>query len=178
MSFAPERWLRRWLDAPFRTTVWLLPVAATLHNLEEWIWQPAWSPEGFSPPVGAFEFRFAVAVVTAGFWIVAFRAARREPTPLAVHAAVAAAGILLLNVAFPHVLATLWFRSYAPGVVTAVLVNAWAAPLVLRAALRSGGVTPRGACTATAIACLLLPPALVLVFWLAGVLEPTLGKQG
>ena len=30
---------------------------------------------------------------------------------------------MLVNVFVPHLPAALWFRSYAPGVVTAVLVN-------------------------------------------------------
>lgn len=153
-------------QSSFRALVIWLAVAYTIHNLEEWIWQPGWAPADFEPPVGAFAFRFALVVVTAGAWIVAWYASRAAPTRLAVRAGVAAAGILLLNVPFPHVLATLWFGQYAPGVVSAVAINLWLAPLVLRAALREGRVSPREAVLSTVVggsAVLAVLPLLLLV---------------
>lgn len=159
-------------NAPFQRIVWLLPVAFTLHDLEEWIWQPVWSPEGFRSPVAPFAFRFAIVAVTLAAWLIAFFAARGRPRGPAVYAAVAAAGILLLNVLFPHVLATLFFCRYAPGVVTAVGLNLWVSPLVLRAALRSGVATRRGSALATAVGCGVMLVCLPLLFWLGSLLAP------
>jgi hypothetical protein len=153
-------------QSSFRALVIWLAVAYTIHNLEEWIWQPGWAPAGFEPPVGAFAFRFALVVVTASAWIVAWYASRAAPTRLAVRAGVAAAGILLLNVPFPHVLATIWFGQYAPGVVSAVAINLWLTMLVLRAALREGRVSPREAVLSTMIggsAVLVALPVLLLM---------------
>lgn len=45
---------------------------------------------------------------------------------------------MLLNVAFPHVLATMVMRRYAPGTATAVLINLPVTTMLLRAALAEG----------------------------------------
>jgi hypothetical protein len=50
----------------------LFPVAITVHNLDEAVWLPAWSRTAgrWHVGVGAFEFRLAVAVLTALAWVV------------------------------------------------------------------------------------------------------------
>jgi len=158
----------------FRAVVWLLPIAYTIHDLEEAVFQPSWSAEvGLPSPVGPFAFRFAVAVVSAASWVVAFLAFRGPPRGLAAHAAAAAAGILLLNVFIPHVLAAIWVGGYAPGVVSAVGFNLWVSPLVLRAAFREGMVSRRGAALATVVGGLALLLGVTVLFWVGGLLEPS-----
>ena len=58
--------------ATFQHWQWLFPAAITVHNLEEAIWLPGWSRTAgeWHAGVGAFEFRFAVAVLTALAWVV------------------------------------------------------------------------------------------------------------
>lgn len=156
-------------ELSFRKAVWLLAVAYTLHNLEEFLWQPGWSGDlAFQPDIHPFAFRLAVLVVIAGAWLIAAFAARARAGAVAAHAAAAAAGILFLNAFFPHLLTAVWVGGYAPGVVTAVALNLWVGPLVLRAALREGMVTRRGAILSTALACALVLPALAAFFWLGG----------
>lgn len=169
---AIRRVVRALLDLPFPSVVWLLPVAFTLHNAEEWIWLPGWSAEGFRTPPRSAELRFALVVLTSAVWVIAFFASRSRAGGAAVYAAVAAAAIILLNVLFPHVLATVVFGQYAPGVVTAVVINAWAMPLVLRAAFRDGLATIRGGAYATIVACIVTPLSLPFLFHLGGWLAP------
>ena len=40
---------QRLRDARFRSVLWLLPIALTLHNVAEWIWLPGWA-EGAGLP--------------------------------------------------------------------------------------------------------------------------------
>ncbi|MEV5748078.1 HXXEE domain-containing protein [Actinoallomurus sp. NPDC052308] len=54
------------------------------------------------------------------------------------------AGVMLLNVALPHVPAAVAARGYAPGLVTAVGLNLPIGLAVLRGAVREGAVTRRG----------------------------------
>ncbi|MBW2421874.1 MAG: HXXEE domain-containing protein [Deltaproteobacteria bacterium] len=158
-------------STPFSSIVWLLPVAATIHNVEEWIWLPMEAlPKTLSVPVGAFEFRFALVVVTALYWLVTFQAARARPHDPWVYAALAGAAILSLNVVLPHLLVTMVLRVYAPGVVTALLLNTWIPPLVIAAALRQGYASSAGVLRATLIACAVVPFALAVVFLMAGAL--------
>jgi hypothetical protein len=56
-----------------RKLIPVLAVTETIHNAEEAVWLPAWSQTAgiWHPPVGAFEFRFAViAVALAVYGVV------------------------------------------------------------------------------------------------------------
>jgi hypothetical protein len=164
---------RRLGSAEFRSILWLLPVSLTIHNVEEWIWLPGWSTEVglFESPVSPAAFRFALVVVTAAGWLVAILAAGAEKGSLRVYALVGAAAVLLLNVIFPHLLATVVLGTYAPGVASAVLVNSWASVLILRAAVRDGYATRKGVVVATAWTALILVPGVAASFWVGGILE-------
>lgn len=61
------------IQATFRELQWLFPIAATLHNIEEFIWLPGFVAEHAAefpwrvdPGVG----RFALVVLTLAAWIV------------------------------------------------------------------------------------------------------------
>ncbi|GAB3987674.1 hypothetical protein GCM10029978_107400 [Actinoallomurus acanthiterrae] len=54
------------------------------------------------------------------------------------------AGVMLLNVALPHVPAAVVARGYAPGLVTAVSLNLPIGVAVLRSTVREGAVSRRG----------------------------------
>jgi hypothetical protein len=165
LSFLSGLW-----NAPFRSVLWLLPVAYTLHDLEEFLWFSETPVAQVERWVGVGAFRVAVTAVTLAAWIVAWLARDAPPRSRRVYAAVAAAWILLLNVLFPHLLATLYFGAYAPGVVTAVLLNSWAAPLVIRAALRDGYATARGSLWATLLGSAVVLAALPVLFAAGSVL--------
>jgi hypothetical protein len=110
--------------------VWLVPAAITLHNLEEAIWLPAWSrsaAEGlrgadrWRRPVGTWSFRFAVAVLTAVAWGVAWLAHRDGPDGLGFYLLASYALGQGLNVVMPHLVVTLATGAYAPGLATGLL---------------------------------------------------------
>lgn len=161
----------RFSSVPFQRVVWALPVAATLHNVEEWIWLPMKAlPEFVAVPVGAFEFRVALVVVTSIYWLAAFRAASAPAHDPWVYAALASGAILTLNVVFPHLLATVFLGVYAPGVVTAVLLNTWIPPLVITAGVRQGYASYQGTLRATLLACVAVPIVLAAVLFSARLL--------
>ena len=115
-----------------------------MHNLEEAIWLPAWS-EGagkWHARVGAREFRFAVTALTVLAWGVALSAHLGGRESVGAYLLAGYALAMLLNVVAPHLVATAFTRSYAPGTATAVLFNLPACALVLQAALRDGYVRP------------------------------------
>ncbi len=122
---------------PFETLAWFFVAAITLHNLEEAIWLPQWSRSAgrWHVPVDPFVFRFAVAVLTlAAFAVAAFAMANgKQSTGAYLLAGYALA--MLLNVVFPHLIATLATRRYAPGTATALLLNAPVCTLLLLVAL-------------------------------------------
>jgi hypothetical protein len=127
----------------FQRALWLFPLTATLHNLEEAIWLPSWSAHAgrFQFPVTASAFRFAIVVLTVLAYSLTYLAARRGGRWLDVTACFWLA--TLINVIFPHVLASVLVRGYSPGVVTAIALILPTDTYLLRRALREKRVTPR-----------------------------------
>lgn len=100
-------------------------LAVTLHNLEEALWLPRWSQSAgrWHHPVGAREFRFAVGVLTALAYVAACLSVVGGKETVGAYFIAGYALAMLMNVFFPHLLATLLMRRYAPGTATALLLN-------------------------------------------------------
>jgi len=112
---------------PFRKLQWMFPIAVTLHNGEEGIWMPGWAARHavqlpVQPPSAA-EIRFALLVLTVAAWLVTYLSDRKGRESTWAYLVFGGAVAMFVNVFVPHVPATVIFRSYTPGVVTAVLVN-------------------------------------------------------
>lgn len=98
----------------------------SLHNIEEALWLPAWSKNAkkFHKEVSEKGFRFAVIAVTVLGYLITFQ--YFIFSPLSFLSKVIYSGFVLmmvLNAVFPHLLATIILRSYAPGTMTALLLN-------------------------------------------------------
>ncbi|WP_044642522.1 HXXEE domain-containing protein [Risungbinella massiliensis] len=104
---------------------WLFPVIVTLHNLEEAIWLPGWSKKAgkWHVKVGKREFQFAVVVLTVLAYGLTYLSWSTGPESIWTYLNCGYMLAMLLNVFFPHLLATMVLRQYAPGVVTGILIN-------------------------------------------------------
>jgi len=99
----------------------------SLHNIEEALWLPGWSKHArkYHKEVSPNEFRFAVIIVTAIGYLLTFQY-------FVFGSAYAAAKyiylgfilIMIVNVFFPHLIATIVLKKYAPGLITGLLLNA------------------------------------------------------
>jgi hypothetical protein len=104
----------------------MFPIAVALHNGEEAIWMPRWGANHAGQlPVhpGAVEIRTALAVLTVAALALTFLSARKGPQSVWAYLLFGYVVAMLANVLVPHVPATILFRAYAPGVVTAVAIN-------------------------------------------------------
>ncbi|MGM9950019.1 MAG: HXXEE domain-containing protein [Lysinibacillus sp.] len=103
----------------------LFCMAITIHNIEEAIWLPAWSqqPSRFQKPVSAEEFRFAVTVITLLAYAAASSYLIWPHAELAKWIFTGFLGSMIVNAIFPHLVATLVMKKYAPGMVTGLLLN-------------------------------------------------------
>jgi hypothetical protein len=151
----------------FGLVTWLFAAAVTAHNAEEAIWLPAWSRSAgkWHPGVTAIEFRFATAVLTL-LAILAAALARRGDGSAGAYLVAGYALAMLLNVLFPHLLATLTLRRYMPGTVTAVLLIMPASAALLWNAIAGGYIDAQrflwtGPATVAGIAI-----SIPLLFWL------------
>ncbi len=73
--------------------------------------------------MGALEFCFAVGVLTVLAYIAVCLSIIGGKESIGVYFVAGYALAMLMNVLFPHLLATLIMRRYAPGTATALLLN-------------------------------------------------------
>ena len=100
--------------------------AFTLHNIEEGLWLPGWSTSagGFHPSVGTDEFRFGVLVVTLlGYWATFLFLAFGAGSSLIRYVYFGFLLMMAMNAVFPHLVATIALKKYAPGTITGLLLN-------------------------------------------------------
>jgi hypothetical protein len=98
----------------------------TLHNLEESIWLPEWSKHAkkFHELVKRNQFVFAVIVVTIiGYFVTAAEIIENIPGGIFSYIYLGFIGMMGLNTFLPHLAATIILKKYAPGLVTALLLN-------------------------------------------------------
>jgi hypothetical protein len=131
----------------YRDCLWLLMPAAVIHNLEEWATEPLYgaispglmrhAPFALrEPPRAAMEIAWVVA--TLGPVLLALYALKRPKSVLAQTLACWAAALFLANVFLPHLAEFAVDRAYAPGLVSAVLINLPLTAWLFRQAVREG----------------------------------------
>ena len=100
-------------------------LAITLHNIEEALWLPEWSQSAssFQQPVTANEFHFAVFIITVFAYVISFLYVRFPKINLVKWAFIGFLGSMVFNAIFPHLIATIVMKTYAPGLVTGLLLN-------------------------------------------------------
>jgi hypothetical protein len=103
-------------------------------------------------------------VVTLGALSLTIVATAGRPTSRKPYLVVLLAGVMLLNVLIPHLPAAVAFGGYAPGVVTAVLINAPVCLWFLRRPLRERHVGRRGLALTVVASMAALLPGLPLLF--------------
>lgn len=105
--------------------LWAVPVSIALHNAEEAIWLPAWSQKKagrWHRPVKPWSFRFAVSVLTMIVFLVAAWAYVGAKGSLGYYLLASFALGQAMNVFIPHVIASVATRTYAPGLLTGLLI--------------------------------------------------------
>ena len=104
---------------------WLFTAGVLVHNAEEAWRLPAWSLSAgrWHPPVGPRAFRFAVAVLSVLLVLFALMASFSEAGSIGAYLMAGYVLAMVLNVFFPHVLATVVLRRYMPGTATALIFN-------------------------------------------------------
>lgn len=99
--------------------------AITLHNLVEALWLPQWSKHAskFHRPVSSNEFNFAVVFITILAYLSTFLFFYFPEVSLTKWIFTGFLGSMIVNAIFPHLVATILMKKYAPGLMTGVLLN-------------------------------------------------------
>ncbi|MBL0265058.1 MAG: HXXEE domain-containing protein [Leptospiraceae bacterium] len=97
----------------------------SLHNIEEALWLPQWSQNilAFINQCQIMNF-FAVIMVTAIGYLFTFQYFVFGSTyAIAKFAYLGFILMMVFNTFFPHILSTIYLKKYAPGTLTALLLN-------------------------------------------------------
>ena len=111
---------------PFRVLLWLVPVFLTLHNLEEAPFMESWSkhlPLKVHPVVSTRQFVAAVTFLTIAGFLLTYASLEWFPPSMGYLLILEMQAILFVNAFVPHLVTTIRFRLYSPGVITALLLN-------------------------------------------------------
>lgn len=101
----------------------LFVLAISIHNIEEALWLPAWSKyaKRFVKQVETQEFRFAVLIVTILSLLSTSTFIVFPYIKITNYIYFGFLGAMILNVIFPHLIATIALRRYAPGLISGLL---------------------------------------------------------
>ena len=124
--------------------LYLLPLfAVIIHNIEEVLWLPQWSKYAskFHKEVKPFEFHFAVLFVTVFAVITTATFIFYPNNKIAQLIYFGFFGMMILNAFFPHLISTIVLRKYAPGTLTALLLNIPINLIIILRALNSNIIT-------------------------------------
>jgi hypothetical protein len=133
--------------------LWLIPLLLAIHNAEEALLFPRYVPlvlgrlpEGWRALAGAVtlgQVGTALALVTLIPLLLAIWAFRRPESDLPVWLLLLVQATVLLNVLWHLATAVIVFNGYAPGLVTAVLINLPFSIYLLRRVARERWVSRR-----------------------------------
>ena len=93
--------------------------------MEEALWLPRWSQHSsqFQKPVSSSEFHFAVIVITVLAYLSAFSYLYNPESDFSKWIFIGFLGSMIFNAIFPHLIATILMKKYAPGLLTGLLLN-------------------------------------------------------
>ena len=159
------------------TLLWLIPIFFTLHNLEEALTVPRYgnallaklpvSIQKIEPVGNAVQYLIALVLVTVPPYLfaLAYRYAHKKRLPF--YLLLGLQMVVFINV-FSHVGMAVLLRGYAPGLITALLVNLPFSIYLFRRALREGWLTRKNLAVLFPVGLLLHGPGLWALLWLAG----------
>ncbi|HEX6034012.1 MAG TPA: HXXEE domain-containing protein [Anaerolineales bacterium] len=110
---------------PFDRMLWLVPVFLTIHNMEEAPFMEKWYehlPMKLPFTVTTRQFAIAVTFITIAGFVVTYVGVEYLANQAGHLIVLGMQAILLFNAFVPHIVTTIRFRMYSPGVISAVLI--------------------------------------------------------
>ena len=142
------------------------PLAITLHNIEEALWLPQWSHHAakYHSPVEKNEFHFALIIITALAYLVTFFRVILPDVVFISWIFYGFLGVMIINAIFPHLVATIALKKYAPGLFTGIFLIIPINSILIYRAVSIGFTTITEVIIATAAVGILLILIIPLLF--------------
>jgi hypothetical protein len=163
----------RW-ETRARSVLWLIPILVAVHNVEEALSFPVYLPRvralapDWVPPVTYSQMLLALGVVTLIPLALTAWAMARPDSRAALWAALLFQAIILVNVVSHLAVATFLLHGYAPGVITAVVLNLPFSIYLFRRVARERWLSRRALLALGPAALLVHGPVLAGLILLAG----------
>jgi hypothetical protein len=157
----------------------IFPIAITIHNIEEAIFMPKWlfkANKFRKRRVDAFEFRFAVCVITLVAYFVTGMMLWHSEMPLIRLLYYSFMGAMTINALVPHLAVTIASRRYMPGVVSGTIIILPGFSIVLYHAIERQLINGMLLAVASMLVGIVLLVALPLLFRFAAVLRRRFAK--
>jgi hypothetical protein len=162
-----------------RHLLWAIAILIAIHNAEEALtFRRNW-PEltgrlqttfGIHVAATPRPIYWALALVTVIATGIVVRASRRPQDPGRLWAALLIQGVMLLNVA-SHIAAASWIGGYAPGLVTALVLNLPFSFYLFKRAVDENWVSRRASLLLLPTVAIIHGPGLLGMLWLVGVVS-------
>ena len=113
-------------EISFTRLLWFVPFLLAIHNVEEAPFMEKWSrelPLPIHPAVSTRQFVWAVTLLTVAGFAITYFGINTTKQPIGVWAVLEIQMIMLVNAIAPHLVVSLRFQKYNPGVVTALFLN-------------------------------------------------------
>ena len=110
----------------FERLLWLVPIFLTIHNMEEAPFMEGWSkrlPMKIPLTVTTRQFVSAVTFITLGGFVLTYFGVEGLANRTGYLIVLGIQAVMLFNAFLPHIVTTVRFRMYSPGVITALLVT-------------------------------------------------------
>ncbi|MDN9010179.1 HXXEE domain-containing protein [Brevibacillus laterosporus] len=149
--------------------------AITLHNIEEAIWLPKWSQHSskFQKPVTSSEFHFAVIFITILAYLSGFSYLYMPESDIAKWIFIGFLGSMIFNAIFPHLIATVLMKKYAPGLLTGLLLNIPINSLVIYQMFSKNLIVWKELVVSTFVVGIILLALIPLLFKVGGKITPS-----
>lgn len=111
---------------PLSHLLWLVPTFLAIHNIEEAPGMERWSrrlPLKLPFTITTRQFIIAVTFLTLAGFVVTYFGVEIVASQTGYIIVLGIQAIMLFNAFVPHIAATIRFRTYSPGILTAVLIT-------------------------------------------------------
>ena len=111
---------------PLSHLLWLVPTFLAIHNIEEAPGMEQWSrrlPLKLPFTITTRQFIIAVTLLTLAGFVVTYFGVEIVASQTGYIIVLGIQAIMLFNAFVPHIAATIRFRIYSPGILTAVLIT-------------------------------------------------------
>jgi hypothetical protein len=111
---------------PLSHLLWLVPIFLAIHNIEEAPGMERWSrrlPLKLPFTITTRQFIIAVTLLTLAGFVVTYFGVEIVASQTGYLIVLGIQAIMLFNAFVPHIAATIRFRIYSPGILTAVFIT-------------------------------------------------------